>query len=539
MATSTFDKVCVREQDAIRLILEFLSRRDLCISQLALERESGTDNCHFNDDLIFLRQLILDGQWNDVLQFVSPLESIETFSQQAFRFIVYKHQYVELLCIRSEAASPYQTVEVAVEDIIECLNQLDKYCPDRETYNRLSSLLTIPSLADDEELKNWNPNSWRLKCFTDIRPLVERFMQPDREQRRNQIAENDRLMVLIFKGLMYEVCLNTIKRTLTKNEDGCEPDVMNGVEENYNLNSFLQTLPASLLTSYFSDASSGGDFRMDIEKHDKPHLVASWSEMILSTPIKPQVFPHTVVPYTRIKAADLMSKSLTASLMQNASAKDLMTMSVCDIAQFSRSTLAATGFHLEKGEENPNQACDQMEASVDRLFLGQDVFNSSRCASQMPTIEEQPNGPSEDSTAETARRHLAGEEKSDAASGNPMNDSYIDIWLNYQREKEKLLTMINGATTSGSIRSAHKNRQESSRFRQRSNNNNNLATPVKSNCEQGRQPMTSTPKVRTMWPKRDSIEDEQHVLWTNSPISRTSSAGRANLDQKVSVRVGE
>ena len=163
--SNTNSNVSVREEDAIRLIIEFLSKRDLSITQLSLERESGIYNCNFGDDLIFLRQLILDGQWDDALQFVTPLQSFETFSSQQFRFIIYKHKYVELLCIRSEAGSPSQTVEIGVQDIIDCLNQLENCCPNRDEYNRLSGLLTIPNLSDEQELRNWNPNNSTYLCL--------------------------------------------------------------------------------------------------------------------------------------------------------------------------------------------------------------------------------------------------------------------------------------------------------------------------------------------------------------------------------------
>ena len=404
--------LCIREEDTIRLIIEFLSNRELCITQLNLERETGIYNCDFNDDLIFLRQLILDGQWNDVLEFVSPLESFESFSTKRFHFIIYKHKYIELLCIRSEAGQPYQTtIEIAIPEIIDCLDRLNRYCSndnDRSEYNHLNSLLTIPNLQDDNELKNWNPNSWRLKCFNDILPLVERFMQStstasnddgnlgkSNGQQQQQIAKNDRLMDLIFKGLLYELCLNTVMKRLQQQQQSetFEPNIFNGITHHgdnnqwkwLNLNQFFGKIPIEYLHQMIdSDDGDGRHSKIEnhnhcsIAKHEKPELIASWSEMIFSAPIKPKIFPHIDVPYTRLKATDLMSKSLTASLMHHSNTKDLMTMSVCDIARFTRSTLLETGFHLKKFSnkqpintiEQPSKTIDteSMIRSIDRLF---------------------------------------------------------------------------------------------------------------------------------------------------------------------------
>lgn len=64
----------LREEDVVRLTLEFLHNRYLHISQLNVERETGIINGNHSDDALFLRQLILDGQWDDVLEFVQPLE---------------------------------------------------------------------------------------------------------------------------------------------------------------------------------------------------------------------------------------------------------------------------------------------------------------------------------------------------------------------------------------------------------------------------------------------------------------------------------
>ena len=63
-------RINVKERDIIRLVLEFMNTRSLHISMLSLERETGVINAIVSDDMLFLRQLILDGQWDDVLEFV-------------------------------------------------------------------------------------------------------------------------------------------------------------------------------------------------------------------------------------------------------------------------------------------------------------------------------------------------------------------------------------------------------------------------------------------------------------------------------------
>jgi hypothetical protein len=52
----------LREEDVVRLALEFLHNRELHISQLSLERETGVINGVYSDDLLFLRQVKFHGK---------------------------------------------------------------------------------------------------------------------------------------------------------------------------------------------------------------------------------------------------------------------------------------------------------------------------------------------------------------------------------------------------------------------------------------------------------------------------------------------
>lgn len=159
--------LCLEEAEVVRLVLEFLANRDLSITQLALERESGVINGAYSDDLLFLRQLILDGQWDDALDFVQPLEDMESFDSKRFKFSLLKHKFLELLCIRSEAGL-LQSADLGVDEMVSCLNALEQCSPSREQYNELCLLLTFPRLCDHLDYKHWNPSNARLNCFREV-----------------------------------------------------------------------------------------------------------------------------------------------------------------------------------------------------------------------------------------------------------------------------------------------------------------------------------------------------------------------------------
>ena len=63
----------------------------------------GIINGAYSEDILFLRQLIFDGQWDDVIEFIQPLKTIEAFDPKQFIYIVLKYQFLELLCLKTEA----------------------------------------------------------------------------------------------------------------------------------------------------------------------------------------------------------------------------------------------------------------------------------------------------------------------------------------------------------------------------------------------------------------------------------------------------
>lgn len=168
-------RLALREEDVVRLALEFLYNRELHISQLSLERETGVINGQYSDDVLFLRQLILDGQWDDVIEFIQPLEALNSFDMKHFRYTILRHKYIELLCIKSEAGTTIapgaSSVEGAVEEVVQILADLEKLAPSKEEYSGLCLLLTLPRLADHLHYRDWNPSKARVQCFREVRRL--------------------------------------------------------------------------------------------------------------------------------------------------------------------------------------------------------------------------------------------------------------------------------------------------------------------------------------------------------------------------------
>ncbi|RZF32329.1 hypothetical protein LSTR_LSTR001793 [Laodelphax striatellus] len=394
----------LREEDVVRLALEFLHNRDLHISQLSLERETGVINGAYSDDILFLRQLVLDGQWDDVLEFIQPLEALPAFDMRRFKYTVLRHKYIELLCIKSEANLSGGSVDTAVEEVVKVLGELEKVAPTKEDYSNFCLLLTLPRLTDHLHYKDWNPSNARVQCFRDVFPLVEKFLPGDRKTDKgvtipiNHTAKNDRLVQLIIKGVLYESCVNYCQAKATGSKESHNTEMnfsrlLDGSagfsDSDLSLLSWLQSIPPDTFSVPFEQRT----LNVDVERLERPSLETSWTEHMLVTPIKPKTFPHSAMPFTRPRsAADIMSRSLLPALEGSPSARvskaALMALSTGDIlpdSVMSRSSFAS--FHLTGHKSNK-----LMNTSVDRLFDNDsDVFLSSSFTEfQLPSISETP-----------------------------------------------------------------------------------------------------------------------------------------------------
>ncbi|CAG5039147.1 unnamed protein product [Parnassius apollo] len=366
----------LREDDVVRLALEFLHNRDLHITQLSLERETGVINGNYADDVLFLRQLILDGQWDDVLEFIQPLSALKAFEADKFNYAILRHKYIELLCIRAEIKA-YNNVENIVDEVVKVLNDLEKLAPSKEEYSNLCLLLTLPSITDHAQFKKWNPSNARVQCFREVYPLVEQFLPCDKKSSGtiSKCAKNDRLMQLLIKGILYESCVNYCQAKATGSKEAQSNEVnfsrlLDGSgfdESDLSLLSWLQSIPAETFSVPFEQRM----LNVDVEKLDRPSLHTSWTEHMLVTPIKPRTFPHLAMPFRRPRsAADAMTRSLRPLPDGAPRHPAVMALSAID---YGPSSSCFAGFHLTgiKGSK-------LMNTSVDRLFdnkNGESIYN--------------------------------------------------------------------------------------------------------------------------------------------------------------------
>jgi len=301
--------VALAERDTIKLILDFLQQRELYISMLDIERETGIINGSYSEDVLFLRQLILDGQWDDVIDFVQPLKTIDSFDAKQFIYIVLKYQFLELLCLKTEAQIEN---DLSVEQIVKFLNDLRPFAPNEQEFKKLSFLLTLKRLQDHTDYRNWNPSAGRVQCFQEVLPLVHRFLQLDKQT--IPVAQGDRLLQLLVKGLLYESCVEHCQARATSTDETIDLNDPNSLLANTRLSdtdvsllSWLHALPTETFSCPFEQKA----LVLSVDKLQKPILEATWAEHVLSTPFKPQtMFPFNATPTGKPRSTELMSRSL-------------------------------------------------------------------------------------------------------------------------------------------------------------------------------------------------------------------------------------
>uniref|UniRef100_A0A0X3NQX8 WD repeat-containing protein 47 n=2 Tax=Schistocephalus solidus TaxID=70667 RepID=A0A0X3NQX8_SCHSO len=329
-------KLSILESDIVRLILEFLEKRDFAFSQISLERESGVVNGTYNEDVLFFRQLVLQGHWDDALDYIEPLkEPPLELDLRPIRFLLLKHKFLELLCLREEALQPVnengdgteETPETdqSVEQVLNCLSLLEPECPSQAEYNSLALLLTLPRLDRHPDYREWNPSLGRLQCFKQLCPILSPLIQQlsPYDEDSQPVSHGDRLLRLLVKGMLYEACEDFCATMATENnakmrfppmlsnEDDAEeldtvsqqPDggrsalsssVYTIPAPDLSLNSWLQSLPEGCFTQPFESRQ----LCLSVQRLCRPSLESDlWVDQILREPsVKPLIFPYTHVP---------------------------------------------------------------------------------------------------------------------------------------------------------------------------------------------------------------------------------------------------
>ena len=185
----------IKKSDIILLIMNFLKSENLNKTLISLEQETNISLFSYNQELLFLRKLILEGQWQESEDFLNPLKQNQNFSYKLALFEIKKEKFLEAVETEPDPNNNNKDVELLVKQ----LKEIQKLCSQEEFDKLLKCLSNTPSITDQEEYKNWNPISGRLKCFNAIRKYLE-VIYPFQQ---SEIHNDHNLMINVLKSVYF------------------------------------------------------------------------------------------------------------------------------------------------------------------------------------------------------------------------------------------------------------------------------------------------------------------------------------------------
>lgn len=367
--------VLLEESDIIRLILEYLSSHGLMISLLTLEHESGVVNGMYSEEGHFLRRLVLDGQWSDVLSFVQPLSTIRTFDMKQLLYLIHKQRYLEMLSVKSELDP--RNHEALVDEMVKCAAGLERLCPSKNDYDNLCVLLTLSNLSDHVDYKHWSLLSARVKCFQSIYSLIAEFLPFEKcSSMANCVVSTDRLIHLLVKGLLYESCSEFCFSQATANNYAFEEQAISPLlktvpltDSDLCLVSWLSALPSEVFCYSFDRKS----LNLKTKALVQPEI--QWTDH-LRNPLSSKVSS-----LSSLGSSDLRSFGLGSEKKDNGDEKPVKE----HLPSGSLLSGVSKSFKLFRDDSS-----SMVNTSIDQLFEGSSLIRAT--PSQQGSLHQKPRG---------------------------------------------------------------------------------------------------------------------------------------------------
>ena len=165
--------------DMIIMILDYLHNNNLIDSLITLENETNISLFSYNKEISFLRKLIIDGIWDEAINFLSPLKENKNFNYQLANYYIRFQEFFEL----SESND-----DISKEKLESKLLNLKKAC-NKEQFNEVVKIFQKNSIKEIENYKNWSVLTGRYNTFENIRELMK-SIYPINEENEKKTEKN-------------------------------------------------------------------------------------------------------------------------------------------------------------------------------------------------------------------------------------------------------------------------------------------------------------------------------------------------------------
>jgi WD40 repeat protein len=151
-------------EESIRTILKSLESMKFFSSLYELERESGVKLRSYGKEIDFFYEIVMEGRFEDIETFISPLLSRNQSIYNKVAFAVRKQEFLEKL----ENSSDPQ-----LEELVKLLKDIEKVASPNE-FSSLCTVLSLNKLTDHQDFTSWTSISGRRSCFQDsVKSLSE------------------------------------------------------------------------------------------------------------------------------------------------------------------------------------------------------------------------------------------------------------------------------------------------------------------------------------------------------------------------------
>ena len=188
----------LKKSEIILFIMDFFRSEKLFRTLITLEQETNLSLFSYNQEILFFRKLILEGNFQEAEQLLQPLQKNLKFNYKAALYEIKKEKFLEAV----ETVPDPNNNNSEVENLVKELKEIHKLCDKNEFQKLLKCLSNTPSITDQEEYKNWNPISGRLNCFETVRKYLE-VIYPKKE---NENFYTNNLMINVFRSVFFFNC---------------------------------------------------------------------------------------------------------------------------------------------------------------------------------------------------------------------------------------------------------------------------------------------------------------------------------------------
>ncbi len=162
------------KHDMVLMILDYLYNNNLIDSLITLENETNISLFSYNKEISFLRKLIIDGIWDEVINFLSPLKENKNFNFQLANYYIRFQEFFE---------ASENNDNISKETLESKLLNLKKAC-NKEQFNEVVNIFQKNSIKEIEKYKNWSVLTGRYNTFKKIRELMNQIYPINEENEK-------------------------------------------------------------------------------------------------------------------------------------------------------------------------------------------------------------------------------------------------------------------------------------------------------------------------------------------------------------------